>query len=129
MWLIPILALVAGCEVPVLPITDVYGKWRADYPFGWQVLELRADGTYQQTVTINGESGNVKHSGKWHYDTKLGNVVYQDCLLVINGFGEMRNHFAVPVAGACVTPVERRFLFVGGVRMGSEEGNLFMKQP
>lgn len=60
---------------------------------------------------------------------KLGNVVYQDCLLVINGFGEMRNDFALPVVGACVTPVERRFLFVGKARIGSEEGSLFTKLP
>lgn len=128
-WTVAILAFGVGCDVPVLPITAVYGNWRADYSFGWQVLQLRTDGTYEQTVTINGKSGNVKHSGKWHYDTKLGNVGYQDCLLVIDGFGNVRNDFATPVDGACVTPVERRFLFVGGVRMGSEEGSLFIKQP
>ena len=117
-----------GCAGRV-PATSVEGKWRADYPFGHQTLMLRSDGTYRQEVTIDQSPANpTTNEGKWRYDETIGVLYYENCLSVTDGFGGLNKHYAVPVTASCAKPVERRFLWIGGLRIGGEEGDLFIRQ-
>jgi hypothetical protein len=122
-----LLIFAAGCAGSI-PAASVYGAYRADYPFGHQTLTLRADGTYDQQVVIKQPTGVASHSGRFRYDEAAGFVFIEHCLSVTDGFGGLNPKFAVPVSADCAKPVERRLLWVGGVRIGGEEGDLFIKQ-
>jgi hypothetical protein len=89
---------------------------------------LRSDGTYTQEVAIDRSPRAATHTERWRYNEAIGTVFLEHCLSVTDGFGDLNKDFAVPVSATCAKPVELRFLWVGGIRIGGEEGDLFIKQ-
>lgn len=103
---------------------ELAGVYRAEYPFGSDVLALRSDGTFTQsaTATIAGVKRTAQSSGTWWIEKAHGRAVdrlnIQGLMRVENGFGQPDPNFGSIWPGAGVVPFGRRFgvgrLYLGG---------------
>lgn len=112
---------VGGCTVRDPQLAGVY---RADYPFGFDVIQLRPDGTFTQSAegTIDGVRRTATLSGTW----KVGKVpgAYGDrirlepFLLVEDGIGRPYAPFGTVADGGAIMAFGREWgvgrLYLGG---------------
>lgn len=108
----------AGC-VPV-SIQDLPGKYRINFDFGQEELDLSANGKYHQIITVYGEHGkneSVTHSGTWwpapplkgvgghlqHYDQ----VLLDNPIMICDEFGDFNKNYRIPFDGAWGLITER----------------------
>lgn len=104
---------------------DLQGEYVATYENGTERVILRKDGRYTQDVTRSGEA-TVAHSGAWSYNSAQNRLTLTDCLGVSDGLGRMKPSPKVQT-GACSFSVERRWLVVGQIRLGPNEGSTLLK--
>ena len=67
------------------PVSELVGTYRAEHPEGYSILVLRADMSYTQTLHYADDGRVVTASGKWRYESGLGDVVLQNGGYAITG--------------------------------------------
>lgn len=116
-------ALVSGCRVDE---SQLYGVYLAEYESGTEKLTLEGSGRFVQEVLVKGTEKPIMNAGVWRYYPALNRVDLEGCLGVGDGFGNIRPDFAVN-RGGCSFPVERRWLFIGRLRLGPDEAAALQK--
>jgi hypothetical protein len=81
--LIALALSVAGCGSAKRE--DVVGDYRADRGYGIETLELKNEGTYEQTFVSSAHSQKV--SGRWTYHPESSRIGLEDVLLFDDGWG------------------------------------------
>lgn len=74
-------------------LNDVTGTYKLKYPYGYEELHLKVDGTYVQTVFINDTSTIKTNEGKWRYDKKESEVILIDAMFVDDYFGHLKKEY------------------------------------
>lgn len=98
----------AACSAE-LERSDVVGEYQASYAFGVERLDLKADGSYVQSVTLQGQTAKTSHSGAWEYAASRNRVVVHDPLQFADYFGKLNPDYAVPVTGTWNLTAEKTF--------------------
>ena len=99
--------MLVGCSNTV-PIDKVYGTYKTAYPFGTETIVLQSSGDFIQTVAINGQQ-EVTVSGKWNYDSNTSRVNFEGLMIVLDGFGQLRNGWSEVKAGIASLAVEKNW--------------------
>jgi len=99
---------------------ELYGEYRAEYPFGTQRLILRSDRTYTQIIRIKAPTDSVLHSGTWEYWAEFGDVALVNGLHVQDGWGGLAGGYQTPIDGYVLHGVHRFFPW-NSIRLGSDE--------
>jgi hypothetical protein len=91
--------LLSGCYSKVT-LDDVLGNYKIRYPYGTEELLLANDGTYIQTILIDGETTSKTNKGKWEFWEKESEVVLNEAMIVDDGFGKIKPHYweNIPIA-------------------------------
>jgi hypothetical protein len=101
-------------------VTEIFGTYVAEYPFGKERLTLMSNAEYLQEVIISGKPNVPTVSGRWWYDTATRYVHLENALVIADGFGNLRKGYDKASVGDTILPVER-WLF-RGLRIGGGEG-------
>lgn len=96
---------IGGCSIAD---TDLVGRYVCVYPYGSEMLVLRADGSYTQLIDVDAPDGSVVHNGKWERNAELKEVRLIDAVIVDNSFGALRPDFRKPTSGIWVLKVKKR---------------------
>ncbi|MEX1244990.1 MAG: hypothetical protein WEF99_09435 [Thermoanaerobaculia bacterium] len=93
-WRLPLFVIAfSACAIPTKSSkADLVGQWRVDHAFGRELLNLKNDGSFDQTLTH--KSGKSQHSsGRW--DVKLDDgqsvVHLQSAIIFGDPFGKPSN--------------------------------------
>lgn len=78
---------------------DVVGLYRARYPFGSEELELARDGTYLQSVLINGQTTPTMNKGHWRFYKEDPNVDLLEPMTVVGDWGRLNPSYRQIVPG------------------------------
>jgi len=100
--------LFAGCYSKV-NFDEVVGNYKLRYPYATEELQLNKDGTYIQTVLIDGETTPKTNKGNWEFDKKESEVVLNDALIVDDGFGKLNPHYSKIESGWWVLGARKSF--------------------
>jgi hypothetical protein len=73
-----------------VPAERVAGTYLASYPFGKATLVLERNGTFVQSVAINGQNPEIAR-GSWNFDPTQSEVTLHNAMVVVNGFGELKD--------------------------------------
>ena len=98
----------AACS-PRVEHSDIVGVYQLAYPFGVERLQLRADGSYVQSLTLRGQTTSISHSGAWEYAAPRRLVTVHDPLQFGDYFGELNPSYLIPVKGTWNLTVEKTF--------------------
>lgn len=82
-----ILLTLASCSSHVSP-EKVAGNYAASYPFGSAHLTLRHNGTFVQTVSLNGHQPATVN-GTWSFDATNSKITLRGMMAVVDGFGNL----------------------------------------
>jgi hypothetical protein len=82
-----VVTLLVGCSTHVSP-QHICGTYVATYPFGDATLSLQSDGTFVQTVRINGQSPATAR-GAWSFDPATSEVTLRGLMPVVDAFGHL----------------------------------------
>jgi len=99
--------MLVGCSNNV-PIDKIYGTYKTLYPFGTETITLHPSGKFDQHVAITGQQ-EVTVSGKWKYDSNGSRVNFEGLLIVLDGFGQIRNDWNVVNPGIASLNVEKNW--------------------
>ena len=100
---------------------DVPGTYSVHYPFGDGVLQLHADGRYEQILRINGREASVAGRWTWKRDESLDLLSLSDCLVATNGFGQLNRDWDKASGKTCRPAVTKRFHLGGPVEIMDDE--------
>lgn len=81
-----------GCSSKV-NYDDVIGSYKVRYPYGTEELQLNKDGTYTQSVLIDGEAKAIANKGRWEFDKNESKVTLINAMLVDDFFGHLRKNY------------------------------------
>jgi hypothetical protein len=81
-----------GCSSKV-NFGDVIGVYKLRYPYGTEELRLAKDGTYIQSVLIDGETTAKTNKGRWEFREKESDVVLIDAMIVDDFFGHLKSEY------------------------------------
>lgn len=110
------LLFLGGCSSHI-SAEKVPGKYRADCPYGTEILILNVDGTFLQRMSVPGSPQRIS-SGKWTFDARDSRI-------------ELERFMAYDVAGQTVKSgwasmdVEMMWF---KILIGSASGNPYVKQ-
>jgi len=102
----------------------VYGSYAASYPFGTETLVLNRDGTFVQQVTIKNEPPAAAR-GSWKFDPANSRVDLYGSMIVVDGFGKLRNDWRNVKPGVVSMDVEMHW---SKILMGSAGKYPYVKQ-
>jgi len=114
------LAVAVSCCTGPRDVSELYGTYVAEYPFGSEKLTLFANGEYLQEITLKDHPKLTTARGRWSYDKTNGYIRLENALVVADGFGKLRQDYDVPPLGDTFLPVNR--LFWGKLRICGGEG-------
>jgi hypothetical protein len=89
-WIALMLAgvlMLGGCSTKA-SLGKLYGKYKAEYPYGIEYLKLNQDGTYFQEYRSKNGIDHLSQNGQWSYDVTEGRLSLKNPLDVDNGFGQ-----------------------------------------
>jgi hypothetical protein len=89
--LITSVVVLAACSTHVSS-DRVRGSYVASYPFGTAKLTLESNGTFVQTVTIDGQAPATA-KGSWNFDATDSTISLHGAMLVVDGFGHLKTHW------------------------------------
>jgi len=95
-----------GCSGSV-PAGEVYGTYIASYPFGKETLKLQRDGSFVQSVVINGQTATAR--GLWKFDDKNSRVDLDGMMVVLDEFDHLRTDWQKKPPGLVSVDVERHW--------------------
>lgn len=107
-------AALAGCKPR--EVSPVYGTYLADYPAATELLTLKPDGTFTQSVTLHPHGRPVTTTGHWRFDQPTAYVIFDSGYIeVLDALGRRRPDYAQPLAGMIFMPVVSCFgrLYIG----------------
>jgi hypothetical protein len=81
--------LVSGCYSKV-DFDEVIGSYKLRYPYGTEELRLSKEGTYTQTILIDGETTAKINKGQWEFDREESKVILKDAVIVDDVFGHLK---------------------------------------
>ena len=120
-WVFLLLFVSEGCSVER---SELPGRYRANYAFGSDEIELRSDGTFTQTAdaTIGGVKKTATLSGAWAIEAPEGSfgerLRLKPMLWVDNGVGQPHPNFGAVGAGGGIMSFGREWgfgrLYLGG---------------
>ena len=84
--------LISGCSSKV-SFDEVIGNYKLHYPYATEELQLYRDGTYLQTVLIDGETIPKTNKGRWEFWVKESEVVLNDAMIVDDFFGHLKRDY------------------------------------
>ncbi|MFP5239404.1 MAG: hypothetical protein ACLGQW_06205 [Acidobacteriota bacterium] len=99
--------MLVGCSDKV-PIDKVYGTYKTSYPFGTETIILQSSGKFTQHVAVNGQQ-EVTVSGRWEYDQNASRVNFEGLMIVLDGFGQLRNGWSEVKPGISSLNVEKNW--------------------
>ncbi|WP_243310786.1 hypothetical protein [Fundidesulfovibrio agrisoli] len=112
-----------GCSGNV-PVDKIYGTYKAVYPFGTETIILQSSGDFIQTVAVAGQQ-EVTTSGKWKYDSNDNRVNFEGLLIVLDGFGQLRNGWNEAKSGISSLTIEKNWF---RITMASAAPYPYLKQ-
>ena len=99
------LLAILGCSVS--NEQELIGKYNANYDFAHEVLVLKSDHLFEQTVRMKNTNVEIVHSGTWTLSRDKRLVNLQDPLIVEGEFGARRDDWRQPVRGVWALRVDR----------------------
>jgi hypothetical protein len=105
------LGLLGSCQMGITR-SELPGRYRVQYPYGVEELELQSNGVYVQTIKLNREDAPATNTGRWEYQE--GSVLLTDPLLVDDNFGKPRADYRIRQRGGWYLRVERG---LGGITL------------
>ncbi|WP_243438348.1 hypothetical protein [Fundidesulfovibrio soli] len=99
--------MLVGCSNNV-PVDKIYGTYKTSYPFGTETIILQPSGEFIQTVAVNGQK-EVTVSGTWKYDPNGSRVNFEGLLILLDGFGQLRNGWNEVKPGISSLAVEKNW--------------------
>ncbi len=124
--LLTMVALLNGCNN--LKEEDLYGTYVAKYPFGTEILTLKARGEYTQEADIIVDAKIITHKGHWRFNAPTQNVLLEGSLVVQDGYGHLDRDYRIPWRGVSAEPVFRFFPW-SRIKLGGDEHVQFEKVP
>lgn len=122
--LLILLSIVAcGCSRN-LPINEVYGTYAVSYPFGTEVITLKTDRSFVQRVAIENEQA-VTVQGSCEYDEHESRITLTGTMIVVDGFGRLRNDWRTVTPGVDSMDVEKHW---SRILIGSAAKYPYVKQ-
>ena len=106
--ILTLIFLISGCSVKV-HIDEMWGRYKLKYPYGSEELLLNKDGTYVQTVFINGEATPKVNTGKWEFDENHSRVILVNAMIVDDYFGHLRPSYWEIKPGLSIFRVKKSF--------------------
>ena len=86
----------------------VYGTYVASYPFGTETITLKPDRAFRQRVEIeNQKPASVE--GTWQFDPKESRITLTGSMVVVDGFGRLRNDWRAVDPGVVSMDVEKHW--------------------
>jgi hypothetical protein len=123
-----LLTIVFSCSCIRSPsISQLSGRYVAEYPYGKEELVLKDDGTYLQEIHLNSSAREIENVGKWRYDGERRRVELEKMYVVDDGFGRLRQDYEFPKLGLASFPVERN-PFTGELRLAQGDSGSFTKR-
>ena len=98
---------IAGCSRGVKR-DDVYGTYMASYPFGAETITLKRDRSFVQRATIQNQPPATVQ-GTWEFDQKEGRITLYGSMIIVDGFGRLRNDWRSVDSGIASLDVERHW--------------------
>ena len=95
-----------------MPLTKVYGTYKASYPFGIETITLNQDGQFAQLIEIDGNASVIVH-GKWKFDSSQGSrVIFDGFVSVVDGHGHLKDNWKHVRPGIASFDVEKAWFNV-----------------
>lgn len=116
----------AGCLYPT-DRNELLGTYIAEYEFGTDMLELKSDGTYVQTIALKEDGKVIRGDGTWTYDQAEHRIVFEDLYVLSDGYGKKSAAYMNFPRGVASYPTERYF-WSHQLRLGPDEGTPYNKQ-
>ena len=101
-------ALLFGCS-PKVTFDEVVGVYKVRYPYGTEELQLAKDGTYVQSVLIDGETTAKTNKGRWEFWEKESEVVLIDAMIVDDFFGHLKPSYWKIEPGLSIFSAKKSF--------------------
>jgi len=101
-------ALLFSCS-PRVTFDEVVGVYKVRYPYGTEELQLAKNGTYVQSVLIDGETTPKTNKGRWEFDKEESKVILIDAMIVDNFFGHLKPSYWKIEVGLSIFPVKKSF--------------------
>lgn len=106
--------------------SEIKGVYVANYSFGVEKINLKADGIYFQQMTVNGDQKTYEKSGAWKFDPETNYITIENCYIIADGFGKLRKDYSVPSNGLSLLPVWRH-IFSRKIYIGTDELTPYIK--
>jgi len=88
----------------------MHGTYAACYPQAREVLILKADGKFRQTVVLASSAKTNEAMGTWRYDCTNRHIVFDGYYMaVLDGFGRLGSNWDRPSDGIFIFPVRAKF--------------------
>jgi len=114
-----------GCTSKV-NFDDVIGTYKLRYPYGTEELQLSQDGTYIQSVFIDGEATAKTNKGRWKFDKTESQIILIDAMIVDDFFGHLKPEYWKIQSGLSILPVKKSFGKVS-LTVNPDQGFVFEK--
>ena len=103
-----VVVLLIGCSSKV-NFDEVVGFYKLRYPYGTEELRLNKDGTYIQSVLIDGETNAITKAGKWKFDEEELDIILIDAMVVDDFFGHPKKDYRKTQPGLSAFAVKKSF--------------------
>ena len=102
------IAFLFSCS-PKVTSDELAGVYKVRYPYGTEELQLAKDGTYIQSVLIDGESTVKTNKGRWEFKKEESKVILTDAMIVDDFFGHLRPAYWKIEPGLSIFSVKKSF--------------------
>lgn len=108
--LISMTVAIVGCANDI-SLKEVYGTYKAAYPFGTETITLNRDGSFDQKFTLQVE-GPVGIHGNWHFDAQGSRVNFEHIMIIMDGTGHLKRDWRTLTPGNASLDVATRWFRV-----------------
>jgi hypothetical protein len=117
-------SLLTGCGVS--DANDLIGTYESKYSFGTVRIVLRDRGQYEEVLLPNSDVATTVSAGTWRYLPNEYRVELTNYVELTTADGELISRDHLGDTGYASLPVEW-IIFFGGIRLGPDEGNPYVK--
>ena len=86
--LVLLTSMCVGCQRRI-DSSKLPGNYYCVYDYGAEALQLKADGTYQQTIRLS-NAKTISNISTWHASEERRTVTLDNAIVTDNGFGQLR---------------------------------------
>jgi hypothetical protein len=121
---VSVAVLLCGCSVQT--VDEVIGRYKLRYSYGTEELQLDKDGTYIQSIFIDGETTAKVNKGRWEFHKKESEVVLIDAMIVDDFFGRLKPEYWKIEPGLSIFHISKAFGKVS-ISVNRDQGYSFEK--